>query len=63
MNTLRQAVTEYLTMRRNLGYKLQDAGIALREFVCFMERRRAPYITQTLALLWAQQPRTTQPAH
>ena len=63
MNTLRQAVTEYITMRRNLGYKLQEAGIALQDFVCFMERRRAPYITQALALLWAQQPRTAQQAH
>ena len=63
MNTLRQAVTEYITMRRNLGYKLREAGIALQEFVSFMERRRAPYITQALALQWAQQPRTAQPAH
>jgi integrase/recombinase XerD len=63
MNTLRQAVTEYITMRRNLGYKLREAGVALQEFVSFMERRRAPYITQALALLWAQQPRTAQPAH
>ena len=26
MNTLRQAVQEYLSMRRSLGFKLQDAG-------------------------------------
>ena len=26
MNTLRQAVQEYLNMRRSLEYKLQDAG-------------------------------------
>ena len=29
MNTLRQAVHEYLSMRRSLGFKLQDAGKGL----------------------------------
>ena len=63
MTTLRQAVLEYLRMRRDLGFKLQDAGKGLLDFVRFMERRRAPYITQSLALAWAQQPSHTQPAH
>jgi integrase len=63
MNTLRQAVQEYLSLRRGLGFKLQDAGKGLLDFVLFMERRRASYITQTLALAWAQQPANVQPAH
>lgn len=63
MNTLRQAVQEYLSMRRALGFKLLDAGKALLDFVAFMEQHRAPYITQALALTWAQQPANTQPAH
>ncbi len=62
MNTLRQAVNHYLTMRRNLGFKLSAAGRELPEFVGFMERRRATYITQALALKWAQMPKRTQPA-
>jgi hypothetical protein len=37
MNTLRQAVQEYLTMRRSLGYKLQGAGKKLLDFATFME--------------------------
>ena len=41
MNTLRQAVHEYLEIRRSLGYKLQGAGTRLLNFVSFMERRRA----------------------
>jgi integrase/recombinase XerD len=61
MNTLRQAVDEYLDMRRNLGFQLREAGKALPAFVAFMEQRRAPYITQTLALAWAQQPASAQP--
>ena len=63
MNTLRQAVQEYLSMRRNLGFKLQAAGKALLDFVGFMEQHRATYITQALALAWAQQPTNVQAAH
>jgi integrase len=34
----------------------------LLDFITFMERRRASYITQALALAWAQQPSNVQPA-
>lgn len=63
MNTLRQAVQEYLRMRRDLGFKLHDAGNGLLDFATFMQRRRASYITQALALAWAQQPASVQPAY
>jgi len=63
MTTLRQAVDDYLTMRRHLGFQLREAGKALLDFVAFMEQHRASYITQTLALAWAQQPASAQPAH
>ena len=63
MNTLKQAIQEYLSMRRDLGFKLHDAGKGLLDFAAFMERRRASYITQALALAWAQQPANVQPAH
>ncbi len=62
MTTLRAAVHEYLTLRRVLGFKLRDAGTALLEFVTFMEQHCACYITTRLALTWAQQPSTVQPA-
>ncbi len=62
MNTLRAAVNDYLTMRRNLGFKLHEAGKLLPAFVTFMEQRRASYITPQLALAWAQQSSTVQPA-
>ena len=61
MNTLRQAVQEYLTMRRSLGFKLQRAGPALLDFVSFLARHRAAYITLRLALAWATQPSGGQP--
>ena len=63
MNTLREAVQEYVLMRRDLGFKLHDAGKGLLDFVTFMEHHRASYITQALALAWAQQPSNVQPAH
>lgn len=63
MNTLREALRSYLEMRRGLGYKLQEAGKALIDFVAFLEQQHVSYITQELALAWAQQPLHTQPAH
>jgi integrase len=63
MNTLRQAVQEYLGMRRDLGFELRDAGKGLLDFATFMQKHRATYITQALALAWAQQPANVQPAH
>lgn len=63
MNTLRQAAHEYLSLRRTLGFKLQEAGKTLLDFGTFMEQRHASYITQALALAWAQQPTNVQPAH
>ena len=63
MNTLRQAVQEYLSLRRGLGFKLQDAGKGLFDFVTFMEQQHATTVTQALALTWAQQPLNVQPAH
>ena len=55
MNTLRQAVQEYLAMRRSLGFKLQSAGPALLDFVSFLKQQHASYITLQLALAWAKQ--------
>jgi integrase/recombinase XerD len=62
MNTLRHAVQDYLAMRRSLGFKLHDAAAPLLDFVTFMERHRAPYVTPTLALAWAKQPSGVKPA-
>ena len=63
MNTLRQAVREYLEMRRGLGFKLRETGKGLSDFVRFLEQHHASCITQALALAWAQQPANVQPAH
>jgi integrase/recombinase XerD len=62
MTSLRAAVHEYLALRRSLGFTLHDAGKKLFAFVTFMEQHRAAFITAPLALAWAQQPSTVQPA-
>jgi len=56
MNTLREAVQEYLSLRRGLGFKLREDGARLFDFAAFMEQRKASYITHKLALTWAQAP-------
>lgn len=63
MNTLREALQDYLPMRRALGFKLHDAGVGLQDFVSFLERKKISHITTRLALEWAQRPATAQPAH
>jgi integrase/recombinase XerD len=63
MNKLREAVHEYLNLRRGLGFKMQEAGKGLLDFAAFMEQNRATYITNDLALAWAQRPLSAQPSH
>jgi integrase/recombinase XerD len=62
MNTLREALQEYLALRRGLGFKLHDAGLVLSRFVAFMEEHQASHITIPHALEWVQQAKTVRPA-
>jgi integrase len=54
VNSLGEDLQEYLTLRRSLGYKMQDAGRLLPRFVDHLEERRADHITTQAALQWAQ---------
>lgn len=62
MNELREALADYLQLRRSLGYKLHDAGLQLPRFIDFLEARDSQRITASLALEWAQQSTSVQPA-
>lgn len=53
MKSLRQAVLEYLALRRALGFKLRDAEDCLKDFVAFAEERGVTRITTRVALDWA----------
>ncbi len=62
MSTLRELLQDYLTMRRALGFKLRTEGTGLSSFVDFMEQARADHVSTDLALAWARQPASVQPA-
>jgi integrase len=55
MSTLRDAVGDYLTLRRSLGYRLVRTEMLLEDFVAFMERAGAEMVTSELAVRWARQ--------
>lgn len=61
MSELRDALEEYLAVRRALGVKLHAAGGHLNKFVQFAEQNGASHITTDLALRWATQPADAQP--
>ncbi len=63
MSALQTALTEYLTVRRALGFKLYEVRLCLQQFVCFAEAEDADFITTELALRWAMQPMQASPAH
>lgn len=54
MSQLRQAVNEYLSVRRALGFDLKHPGYLLYQFVRFAEQHEADFVTTELALQWAQ---------
>ena len=62
MSTLRQAVQDYIEMRRGLGFKLRETERGLIDFVTFLEANDTPYVTTDLALAWARRPSHAQPA-
>ena len=53
MTGLRTALERYLSMRQGLGYKYRHQAGRLRDFVSFMEGRKATTITTKLAIAWA----------
>jgi integrase/recombinase XerD len=61
MSTLRQALDDYLVLRRSLGYKLERAGRLLSDFVGHLEACGARSITVDAALRWAKQPSDASP--
>jgi integrase/recombinase XerD len=62
MSTLREAVGEYVTLRRALGFKLVEHEGLLAHFLDYLDQTRTPTITIEAALAWATQPTTAQPA-
>jgi integrase/recombinase XerD len=61
MIPLRQAVADYLRIRRRLGVEMPQDGRLLEGFVEFLERAGAERITTELALMWARMPVDAHP--
>ena len=61
MTDLRQALADYLRIRRQLGYKLKADERLLENFVAFLERAGAVRITTELAVMWARLPVDARP--
>ncbi|MBN1606181.1 MAG: tyrosine-type recombinase/integrase [Polyangiaceae bacterium] len=62
MTTLRQAVEEYVEVRRALGLSSPRTAAELRRFVEFLECEKAQFVTTELAIRWARRSVTAQPA-
>ena len=60
MSALREALTEYVAIRRALGAWFREAGL-LGHFVTALERAHAETITTAHAVRWAQEPPRAQP--
>jgi integrase/recombinase XerD len=63
MNTLTEAIRNYVTMRQGLGFKLVQVERWLKDFAAFMDTRGESQVTTQLALQWAVQPVGRQPAY
>jgi site-specific recombinase XerD len=61
MTPLRQALLDYLAVRRALGFKLHTTEQLLAQFVTFVEERREPHLLMTTMLAWATLPADAHP--
>ncbi len=62
MTPLKQALKDYIDVRRSLGFQLRHPASLLRKFVEFLHAAGSPYITTSLAIRWATQPSNAEPA-
>ena len=63
MTGLRDALTDYLQLRRRLGFEMPQDGRLLEGFVTFLERAGAERISTDLALAWARSPGRAHPSY
>src|SRR4051812_7694680 len=53
MTALEQALADYLTIRRAMGYRLERTGQLLPRFLDYLAEHGADTVTTELALQWA----------
>ncbi|BAC68208.1 integrase [Streptomyces avermitilis] len=54
MTVLREALADYLRLRRSLGHQMAETAWLLPDFVAFMEDRGQTTVTIAAALAWAK---------
>lgn len=57
MSPLREALADYLSVRRTLGFRLDRAEKLIGQFIDYMEERQAAVVTVEHAAAWATAPR------
>lgn len=62
MSELANALKDYLAVRRALGFKLEKDEGLLAQFVEYLNRIEAEYITTEAAMAWATQPENADPS-
>lgn len=62
MSRLRRVLSEYLSLRRGLGFKLKTPGQLLESFVAHLDARGISHITTEIALQWARLPQDAHPS-
>ena len=62
MSELGNAVTDYLALRRSLGFKLRAHEPLLAGFVSYLERAGLDTVTTQAALSWATAPAAAGPS-
>jgi integrase/recombinase XerD len=62
MKVIKEAIQDYLALRRGLGFKLKKHSRFLEDFALFLEQEGTQRITSRLALEWATQPKEIQQA-
>jgi integrase/recombinase XerD len=61
-HTLATALTDYLAVRRSLGFKLTRDGLLLEQFVAFCEQSGADRVSTEVALAWITAPDKASPS-
>lgn len=62
MTTLRQALTDYLDVRRALGYRMERHEKLLSQFLTYLKARGVERVTIQTAIDWATLPRDAHPS-
>jgi len=61
MKSINQAIDDYLTLRRSLGFRLWHYGEYLREFDAFLKKNGSAHITNKLAVEYATRRQDEKP--